>query len=123
MTRLQLTPNRQERQKAANNAYILEHALPPHDQDPSEPRNTVKTPLADELRGKPKTVVNKRMLSLLPADVHVEFNAAVKNASGYLDYCSVIENYGKRFNLGFGPYDLTSLHDEDPGSSSLIRHS
>lgn len=88
-----------------------------------KPRNTVKTPLADELRGKPKTVVNKRMLSLLPADVHAEFNAAVKNASGYLDYCSVIESYGKRFNLGFGPYDLTSLHDEDPGSSSLIRRS
>lgn len=82
----------------------------------------MKTPLADELRGKPKTVVNKRMLSLLPAG-DAEFNAAVKNASGYLDYCSVIESYGKRFNLGFGPYDLTSLHDEDPGSSSLIQRS
>lgn len=77
--------------------------------------------LADELRGKPKSVVNARMFALLPVDVREEFTAAANAAENYLAYCSVVESYAERFKLGFGRYDLTSAHDEEPEWSSLVR--
>jgi len=78
--------------------------------------------LADELRGEPRNKVNTRMVRLLPEDVRAQFLADVEQATEYLPYIDVVEAYAQRFKLGFGPGDLTVLHDEEPEWSSLIRH-